>query len=65
MPKGITRYSQCIKGTARNYNWSVSFDDTDGYVGINQLEGERVKDRILLSPAQVKAMTKFVQSKDK
>jgi len=65
MPKGITRYSQRIKGTARNYNWSVSFDDTDGYVGINQLEGERVKDRILLSPAQVKAMTKFVQSKDK
>lgn len=65
MAKGITRYSQRIDGTARNYNWRVGFDLTDGYLGITQMEGEMVKDRVLLSPKQVKALIEFSQPKTK
>lgn len=57
---GITRYSERINGSPRNYNWPVRFDVTDGYVGITQMEGDVVKDRVLLSPAQVQQLLEFV-----
>ena len=36
--KGITRYSQTIPGSRRNYGWSVRYDLTDGSLGITQFE---------------------------
>lgn len=63
MRKGITVYSERIKGSPRNYNWQVRFDLTDGYLGISQIEGDQVKDRVLLSPAQVRELVEFVTGK--
>jgi hypothetical protein len=60
MSRGTTKYSDDVPGTKRNYNWPVNFDTTDGFVGINQLGGGKVKDRVLLSPAQVKALVAWV-----
>lgn len=60
---GRTTYSEKIKGTPANYGWQVRFDDTDGYLGITQYEGEVVKDRVLLSPAQAKELVNFVSGK--
>ena len=51
---GLTTYSEKIKGSERNYDWQVRFDLTDGFLGITQFEGETVKDRVLLSPAQAR-----------
>lgn len=56
--RGRTYYSAVIKGTRGNYGMPVRFDKTDGYIGINQLT-----DRILLSPAQVKALIAFIEKK--
>lgn len=61
-PKGTTVYSDRIKGAPRNYNWPVRLDITDGYLGITQFDGEKVKDRVLLSPAQVRELLKFTTS---
>lgn len=61
--KGRTYYSDRFKGTPGNYNWEVSFDLTDGYLGINQIEDGKVKDRVLLSPAQVKELVNFASGK--
>ena len=58
MMKHITKYSAEIKGARGNYNWSVSFDKTNGYIGILQ-----TGDHVLLSPAQFKALVKFAESK--
>lgn len=55
-----TRYSEKIKGDRRNYDWLARFDMTGGYLGITQLDGETVTDRVLLSPAQVKELLDFV-----
>lgn len=63
MAKGITRYSERIEGAIGNYKWLVRFDVTDGYLGISQMEDNKVKDRVLLSPKQVKAMNEFIQPK--
>ena len=63
MRKGITNYSERIKGSPRNYNWSVRFDLTDGCLGISQIEGDEVKDRVLLSPTQVRGLIDFVVGK--
>lgn len=59
-----TRYSKDIQGDDRNYNWSVRFDQTGGCIGISQEHheapvGNRIE-RVLLSPAQVKALLAFV-----
>jgi len=59
--KGVTQYSTKIEGTWGNYNWPVSFDISNGFVGINQYEGETIKDRILLSPLQVQEFIAFVK----
>lgn len=61
MAKGITRYSARIEGARGNYKWPVRFDVTDGFLGISQIEDDKVKDRVLLSPKQVKAMTAFLK----
>lgn len=60
-----TRYSEKIKGDKRNYDWLARFDMTGGYLGITQLEGETVKDRVLLSPAQVKELLDFVGKRNR
>lgn len=62
MAKGITEYSKKIPGERGNYKWPVQFDITDKYVRIVQLDGEKVKDVVLLSPGQVRALLKFVGS---
>lgn len=63
MATGRTTYSEKIKGARGNYDWAVRFDLTDGYLGVNQYEGEKLKERILLSPAQVRELLNFVTGK--
>ena len=58
---GSTYYSEKIEGDAGNYYWLARFDVTDGYVGITQLEGTHVKDRVLLSSEQFRALVAFVK----
>jgi hypothetical protein len=55
-----TVYSAPIPGDAGNYQWRVRFDRTGGYLGITQYEGDMFKERVLLSPAQVKALLAFL-----
>jgi len=52
------RYSDNIDGDAGNYGWRVQFDILGGYLGITQLAGGRTE-RVLLSPAQVRALLAF------
>jgi hypothetical protein len=59
--KGRTYYSDKVKGARGNYNWLARYDLTDGYLGISQIEGDKVKDRVLLSPKQVKELIEFAQ----
>ena len=63
MTNGQTTYGEKIKGTAGNYSWQVRFDLTDGYLGINQYDGETLKERVLLSPAQVRELVNFAAGK--
>jgi hypothetical protein len=56
----MTYYSLKIDGAAGNYNWPVSFDFTDGFLGINQCK-DRCNDRVLLSPRQVEELIAFVK----
>lgn len=56
---GITDYSDRIPGQSRNHDWPVRFDVTDGCLGISQYEGDDLKDRVLLSPEQVRALIEF------
>lgn len=58
-----TRYSEKIKGDRGNFDWEVRFDVTGGHLGITQFEGAAVKDRVLLSPAQVQELLDFVGKK--
>lgn len=57
---GLTRYSEKIAGDRGNHGRAARFDLTDGYLGVTQTEGCAVKDRVLLSPAQVKELLTFV-----
>lgn len=59
MAKGETIYSEDIEGTQGNYNWSVRFDETNGFIGISQGHGEVVPGRVLLSPNQVSELVRF------
>ncbi|MDP2410329.1 MAG: hypothetical protein Q8M26_08590 [Pseudolabrys sp.] len=61
MPKGITEYSKKIPGSRGNYRWPVRFEITDGYLAVTQYEGDKVKDKVLLSPAQVRKMVAFIE----
>lgn len=63
MAKGLTTYSEKIKGNSGNYNAQVRFDLTDGYLGITQFDGAEVRDRVLLSPAQARDLLNFVAGK--
>ena len=59
-----TEYSDEYAGDERNYGLAVRFDQSDdGYVGIsqNQMSGRQSMDRVLLSPAQVRALLAFVR----
>lgn len=58
--RGRTYYSEKIEGARGNYDWPARFDVTDGYIGITQYDGEAVKDRVLLSPKQVKELLNFI-----
>lgn len=57
------KYSEKVKGNNQNYNWAVRFDRDHGYLGISQYnEDGSHKERVLLSPAQVKALQEFLQA---
>jgi hypothetical protein len=57
-------YSKNILGNWRNYKWSVRFDiTTDGFLGITQFDGPILKDRVLMTPAQVQKLLKFLEHK--
>lgn len=58
--RGRTYYSEKIKGDRGNFEWLARFDRTDGYLGITQFDGDAVKDRVLLSPAQIRQLLEFV-----
>ena len=60
---GTTTYSDKVKGDRGNYSWIARFDLTDGYLGITQFDGEAVKDRVLLSPAQLQELLDFIGNK--
>lgn len=62
--KGETIYSEEYPGTTENYNWSVRFDLTDGYLGIDQSESRMVKDRVLLSKHQIKSLLLWLASNE-
>lgn len=56
-----TKYSEQFEGDRGNYGWPVCFDKTGrGYIGITQLNGNKVKDRVLLSPEQAKQLAVFI-----
>jgi hypothetical protein len=59
--KGETAYSKKIEGTEANYYWSVRFDWHEGFVGITQFDKADVKDRVLLSPLQVRGLARFLK----
>lgn len=61
--KGRTLYSERVRGDRGNYGWTVRFDMSGGYLGITQMEGDAVTDRVLLSPAQVRELLDFVGGK--
>jgi hypothetical protein len=64
MKEGEFRYSGKIPGNARNHRFAQRFDiNYDGYLGIQQFDGAKVADRVLLSPAQVKALLAFLKKK--
>jgi hypothetical protein len=61
MGADVTRYSDKFPGDTGNYNWVVRFDVSKrGYLGITQFDGIEVKERVLLSPSQVKQLLKFL-----
>jgi hypothetical protein len=55
----VTHYSEKIEGHPSNYRWAVRFDVSNGFLGINQFKDDKVQDRVLLSPDQVRALVKF------
>jgi len=59
--KNEVEYSEKIEGTRGNYHWPVRFDYHGGFVGIDQWDGDKITDRVLLSPVQVKALISFVR----
>ena len=62
MRQEITHYSAVYSGDTGNYGAKVRFDKTTGYIGITQFKGTETE-RVLLSPAQVKELLKFIGQK--
>lgn len=61
---GKIDYSADVAGDAGNFNSSVRFDLTGGYVGITQREDyDGCVERVLLTPEQVRALIRFVAVK--
>lgn len=60
-PERIYYYSDKVAGDERNHGFAQKFDYHDGYIGIQQFDGERVTDRVLLSPAQWRALVAFMR----
>lgn len=60
--KGITEYSKEVPGCKGNYGWTAQFDITDGFLRIVQKDGPDIKEAVLLSPRQVKAMLAFLEA---
>jgi hypothetical protein len=58
---GLTIYSKEFQGERGNYKWPVRFDLIDGFVGITQFDGKEVKDRVLLSPKQMRELLTFIR----
>lgn len=58
------RYSARIKGDAMNHGRDAAFDVDNGYVGITSCDGQRVIDRVLLTPKQWNALVEFVRGSD-
>ena len=58
--RGITHYSEKLDGEPANHNLVARYDITDGLLGVTQWDGDTVKDRVLLSPNQVKELLAFV-----
>jgi hypothetical protein len=58
--QGWVYYSTQVRGASGNYDWPVTFDVGDGYVGITQHTDGNIA-RVLLSPAQYKALVAFVE----
>lgn len=62
MQDELTRESEPVAGARGNWHWPVRYDLTSGYLGITQYETDgAVKDRVLLSPDQVRALVAFVR----
>lgn len=56
-----TDYSEIVDGARGNYGWKARFDvSPNGYVGITQFDGDTCKDRVLLSPKQVRTLINFI-----
>lgn len=60
--RGTTRYSDKVPGAEGNYRHAARFDVTNGYIGITQWTDASVE-RVLLSPAQMRALVAFVTRK--
>ena len=58
--RGRVYYSAEIEGAHGNYAWPVEFDVVDGYIGITQRTHRNIE-RVLLSPAQFRALVAFVE----
>ena len=56
-------YGPEVKGDKGNFDQPVRFDWTSGYIGISQFEGKAVKERVLLSPVQARALMEFIRRK--
>jgi len=64
----VTAYSDKIRGDRKNHFWSVRFDNTGpadyphepGFIGITQYDEDgAVKERVLLSPEQMRKLIEF------
>jgi len=58
-------YSDTFNGERGNYHWPVRFDMSGtGYLGVTQFTANgSPKERVLLSPRQVKALLAFVRER--
>lgn len=57
-----TKYSDSVKGDKGNHNQDARFDLSGGYLGVTQWDGDKVTDRVLLTPKQVTEMAAFVEA---
>lgn len=59
-----TKYSKRIEGDRGNHRQAARFDLTGRrYLGITQFDGDRICDRVLLSPEQVESLLAFIGRK--